>query len=160
MDVVVRAAVMGELVTWAGAGFTLGALWRALPGRRGPVRGFGLAFVYALPLLVDQLGNLLVGQPSGTGALRAAFMMLVLTVTGVLLDISTFRQERRYWPTTTGLLLSLYQMRTASAQVARLVAQVVALVTIWQQLSGNPPVVLIDHQGPTGMSVPGGSSGH
>ncbi|MEU6878616.1 DUF6185 family protein [Streptomyces sp. NPDC046712] len=150
--------VMGELLIWAGAGFTLGALWRVLPGRRGPGRGFYLAVVYALPFLVDQLGNVLVHQPTDAGLLRGAFMLLVLTTTGMLLDIDTFRQERHYWPTRTGLLLSLYQMRTASAQVALFVAQVVALVTIWQQLSGNPPVVLIDNQSPSGTGVPGGGS--
>ncbi|MEU9860524.1 DUF6185 family protein [Streptomyces sp. NPDC047971] len=152
--------LVSSVVIWAGAGFTLGALWRILPMRRGPGRGFTLAIVYSLPLLVDLLGNVVVGQPIGTAALNAALMTLVLTLTGMLMDIDTFRQERHYWPTRTGLLLSLYQMRTASAQVALLVAQVVALVTIWQQLSGNPPVVLIDHQGPIGTSAPGGSSGH
>ncbi|MFG3345501.1 DUF6185 family protein [Streptomyces sp. NPDC048018] len=153
--------VSSELI-YAGAGFALGALWRILPGRRGFGRGFGVSLVYGLPLLVDQLGNRLAGQSGGNEALDAALMTLVLTLTGTLLDIDTFRQERRYWPTRAGLLLSLYQMRSASAQIALFVAQVVALVTIWQQLSGDPPVVLIDHQGPSGTSVPGasGDSGH
>ncbi|MFJ9809913.1 DUF6185 family protein [Streptomyces sp. NPDC101158] len=71
------------------------------------------------------------------------------------------RRERRYWPTRAGLLLSLYQMGSASAQIALFVAQLVALVTIWQQLSSDPPVVLIDHQGPIGTSPGGeGASGH
>ncbi|MEV5969827.1 DUF6185 family protein [Streptomyces sp. NPDC051921] len=150
-----------ELI-YAGAGFTLGALWRVLPGRRGPGRGCGVGLVYALPLLVDQLGNTLAGQPGNNEVLDAAFTTLVLTVTGMVLDIDTFRRERRYWPTRAGLLLSLYQMRSASAQIALFVAQLVALVTIWQQLSSDPPVVLIDHQGPSGISVPGadGASGH
>ncbi|MFB7862605.1 DUF6185 family protein [Streptomyces sp. NPDC056069] len=158
---IVMYGVSSELI-FAGAGFVLGALWRILPGRRGPGRGFGLALVYGLPLLVDQLGNYVAGQSGGNELLDAALMTLVLTLTGTVLDIDTFRQERRYWPTRAGLLLSLYQMRSASAQVALFVAQVVALVTIWQQLSGDPPVVLIDHQGPSGTSVPGadGPSGH
>ncbi|MFF2573930.1 DUF6185 family protein [Streptomyces sp. NPDC058084] len=149
-----------ELI-YAGAGFALGALWRVLPGRRGPGRGCGVGLVYALPLLVDQLGNTLARQSGNNEVLDAAFTILILTVTGMILDIDTFRRERRYWPTRAGLLLSLYQMRSASAQIALFVAQLVALVTIWQQLSSDPPVVLIDHQGPTGTSPGGeGASGH
>jgi hypothetical protein len=147
-----------ELI-YASAGFMLGALWRILPGRRGLGRGIGVGLVYLLPLLVDQLANTLTGQSGGNEVLDGALMVLVLTVTGTILDFDTFRQERRYWPTRAGLLLSLYQKRSASAQIALLIAQLVAVVTIWQQLSGNPPVVLIDHQGPSGSNVPGTDGG-
>ncbi|GGS86964.1 hypothetical protein GCM10010240_20390 [Streptomyces griseoviridis] len=139
----VTAAVALELL-WVGAGFTLGVLWRVLPGRRGPVRAAGLAFVYASPVLVQLAGSRLVGQPLGTWPLELSLVLLVLTLTGLAMDIDTFRGERRYWPTRTGLLLSVYQWRTASVQMAFLVGQLVALVTIWQQLKGNDPMILIE----------------
>ncbi|WP_240649481.1 DUF6185 family protein [Streptomyces sp. Z26] len=139
----VMHALEVELI-WIGAGFTLGALWRVLPGRRGPVRAFGLALAYAAPVFVQWAGDWMVDQPINNWPLNLSLTLLVLTLTGVAMDIDTFRGERRYWPTRAGLLLSLYQWRTASVQVAFLVAQIVALVTIWQQLKGNEPMILIE----------------
>ncbi|WP_406468786.1 DUF6185 family protein [Streptomyces hirsutus] len=144
---IVTAAVSMELL-WVGAGFTLGALWRVLPGRRGPARASGLALVYAAPVLVQWTGNWIVDQPFHTWPLELSLTLLVLTLTGVAMDIDTFRGERRYWPTRASLLLSVYQWRTASVQVAFLVGQLVALVTIWQQLKGNDPMILIE-RGPS-----------
>ncbi|MFE9177100.1 DUF6185 family protein [Streptomyces sp. NPDC007126] len=141
------ATVAMELI-WVGAGFALGALWRILPGRRGPARASGLALVYAAPVLVQWTGDWIVDQSFGTWPLELSLTLLVLTLTGVAMDIDTFRGERRYWPTTASLLLSVYQWRTASVQVAFLVGQVVALVTIWQQLKGNDPMILIE-RGPS-----------
>lgn len=151
------ASLMSMGITWAGAGFTLGALWRVLPGRRGPVRAFWLSLVYAVPAFVHWIGVRLVDQPFDTWALNVSLTLLVLTVTGVAMDIDTFRREGHYWPTKAGLLLSVYQWRTASLQVAFLVAQVVALVTIWQQLKGAEPMVLIERDPSEGVG--GGGSG-
>ncbi|WP_217210391.1 DUF6185 family protein [Streptomyces sp. AC550_RSS872] len=152
----VTSALSLELI-WVGAGFTLGALWRVLPGRRGPARAFGLALVYVTPVLVQLIGNRIVGQPFGTWPLHLSLTLLVLTLTGVAMDIDTFRGEKHYWPTKMGLLLSVYQWRTASIQVAFLVGQIVALVTIWQQLKGNDPMVFIERS--PSETAGGGSSG-
>ncbi|MFJ7949532.1 DUF6185 family protein, partial [Streptomyces sp. NPDC096354] len=137
---------------WMAAGFTLGALWRVLPGRRGPARALGLSLVYATPVLVHWIGIRLVEQPFSNWALDVSLTLLVLTLTGVAMDIDTFQREGHFWPTKAGLLLSVYQWRTASVQVAFLVGQIVALVTIWQQLKGGEPMVLIERP-------EGGSSG-
>ncbi|MFD7700894.1 DUF6185 family protein [Streptomyces caelestis] len=139
----VTAAFSMELL-WVGAGFTLGALWRVLPGRRGPARASGLALVYAAPVLVQLGGNWIIDQPFGTWPLELSLTLLVLTLTGVAMDVDTFRGEKRYWPTKASLLLSVYQWRTASVQMAFLVGQLVALVTIWQQMKGNDPMILIE----------------
>ncbi|MFF1273259.1 DUF6185 family protein [Streptomyces marokkonensis] len=139
----VTAAVSMELL-WVGAGFTLGALWRVLPGRRGPARASWLALVYAAPVLVQLAGSWIVDQPFGTWPLDLSLTLLVLTLTGVAMDIDTFRGEKRYWPTRASLLLSVYQWRTASVQMAFLVGQLVALVTIWQQMKGNDPMIVIE----------------
>ncbi|MEU4658273.1 DUF6185 family protein [Streptomyces sp. NPDC023723] len=140
---------------WVGAGFALGALWRVLPGRRGPARASGLALVYAAPVFAQWAGDWIVDQSFGTWPLDLSLMLLVLTLTGVAMDIDTFRGERRYWPTRAGLLLSLYQWRTASVQMAFLVGQLVALVTIWQQLKGSEPMILIERS----PSESGGGTG-
>lgn len=144
LGIVGLLANAASLELWAAAlGFVLGALWRVLPGRRGPAKALGLFLVYAVPVAAHWILTRATGQAFGTWALDLALTLLVLTVTGVVMDIDTFRQEGIYWPTKASLLLSIYQLRTASVQLAFLVAQVVALVGVWQQLKGNDPMILI-----------------
>ncbi|WP_202551533.1 DUF6185 family protein [Streptomyces sp. SID8352] len=142
--------VIASEAIWAAAGFVLGALWRVLPGRRGPAKALGLGLVYAAPVALHWVVTRALGESFGTWALDVALTVLVLTSTGVAMDIGTFRQEDHYWPTRMTLLLSIYQLRTASVQLAFFVAQLVALVGVWQQLKGNDPTVLIQPQPPTG----------
>ncbi|GAA3794632.1 hypothetical protein GCM10023083_32480 [Streptomyces phyllanthi] len=128
-------------VTWAGAGFLLGALWRRLPGRRGPVRSLPITAAFALPIGLDAIGNWFTRQGQTNLALYAAAMLLVMTLTGMALDLDTFRGERRYWQSRLGLLLSIYQMRYFSLQMAYLFAQLIAFLTLWQFFTDNagPP---------------------
>lgn len=137
---VVMAFVYWE-VTWAGAGFLLGALWRLLPGRRGPMRSLPIAAAYILPIAVDASLNWVTREEQGNLALYALAMLLVLTLTGIACDLDTFRGERRYWQSRVGLLLSVYQMRYFSLQMAYLLAQLIALLTLWQFFTddGGPP---------------------
>ncbi|MET9380143.1 DUF6185 family protein [Streptomyces sp. NPDC002928] len=128
-------------VTWAAAGFLLGALWRRLPGRRGPVRSLSIAAAFALPIGLDAVGNWFTREAQTNLALYAVAMLLVLTVTGMAIDLETFRGERRYWQSRLGLLLSVYQMRYFSLQMAYLLAQLIAVFTLWQFFTdgGGPP---------------------
>ncbi|MFD8996290.1 DUF6185 family protein [Streptomyces abikoensis] len=125
----VWAFVSWEL-TWAGAGLVLGALWRLLPGRRGPARALGLVIAYALLIGLGSLGNLITNQGVGNVAFGVCLMLLVLTLTGLAMDLDTFRSERRLWPSRIQLLLSIYQMRSFSAQIAYVLVQLVAVLTI------------------------------
>ncbi|UOB15403.1 DUF6185 family protein [Streptomyces sp. HP-A2021] len=117
---------------WVGAGFLLGALWRLLPGRRGPARALGFGLAYALPIGLDALALLATDEGHGEAALDVSLTLLILTVTALAMDLETFRGERRYWPSRLSLLLSVYQMRYLALQAAYLIAQIVAAITIWQ----------------------------
>lgn len=121
--------VYWELV-WAGAGLVLGALWRLLPGCRGPARALSLTLAYTLLIGLGVLGNLITDQDIGNVAVAVSLMLLVLTLTSLAMDADTFRCERRFWPNRMGLLLSIDQIRGFSAQVAYLLMQVVAVLTI------------------------------
>ncbi|EFL29552.1 predicted protein [Streptomyces viridochromogenes DSM 40736] len=145
-----------SVIIWTGAGFVLGAFWRQLPGRRGPVKALGLSMAYAAPWLLDSIGVAALRQSYGTRALDMALTLLILTLTGLAMDIDTFRREQHYWPTRASLLLSLYQLRTASVQIAFFVAQLVALVTIWQQLRGADPMIIVERPQTSGerASIP------
>lgn len=125
-------AVLYWLATWVGAGFVLGALWRVLPGRRGAVKALPVALAFALPIGLDGLGGWFTQEGFANLALYTATMLLVLTITGIALDLDTFSGERRYWQSRLGLLLSVYQMRYYSLQVAYVIAQVIAVISIWQ----------------------------
>ncbi|GGX76536.1 DUF6185 family protein [Streptomyces fructofermentans] len=137
--------VFVQLVLWqvgyGAAGFVLGALWHELPGRRGPAKALAPAAAYALPIGLFALGNWGLGEEQTALAFSAAAMLLVLTLTGIMMDLETFRGERHFWRSRLALLHSVYQMRYLSIQVAWLLAQAAALVTIWQFIdeAASPP---------------------
>jgi hypothetical protein len=114
------------------AGFVLGALWRVLPGRRGAVKALPVAGAISLPAGLDELVGRFALEGASTIALPLTTMLFVLTLTAIALDLDTFAGERRYWQSRLGLLLSIYQMRYYSLQVAYLIGQIIAIITIWQ----------------------------
>ncbi|MEU3103926.1 DUF6185 family protein [Streptomyces griseoflavus] len=128
-------SVASWVFAFAWAGFLLGALWRRLPGRHGPVKTLPLAVAYAVPVGLFAVGNRLLGEEQDVLALAAAAVLLVLTLTALAMDLDTFRGERAFWPSRTQLLLSVYQMRFFSLQIAWILAQLVAVVTLWQFFS-------------------------
>ncbi|KJK57679.1 DUF6185 family protein [Saccharothrix sp. ST-888] len=124
-----------ELV-WAGAGLVMGALWRLLPGRRGPARALWLVAAYSMLIALDIMGNLITDQTLGAVALAICLMLLVLTLTSLAMDADTFRAERRFWPSRFELLLSIYQLRGLSVQIAYVMAQLAVVISIWKFLAG------------------------
>ncbi|MFJ6479501.1 DUF6185 family protein [Streptomyces sp. NPDC091682] len=124
-------------VAWIVGGFFLGALWRDLPGRHGPAKAMFVALVFAVPAAAD----FLIAQALGGNVPRmigeiAAFGS-VMTCTGLVMDLQTFQDERRYWPTNASLAAYVYQMRFAS--VAFFLAQLLALATLWKTLADMGP---------------------
>ncbi|MFD8077955.1 DUF6185 family protein [Streptomyces sp. NPDC059718] len=126
------------LIMWVGAGFILGALCRVLPGRRGPVKAIPLTLAYALPVGLNASLSWLTQESTANLSPSVLAMLLVLTVTGIVMEVDTFRGERRYWQSRVGLLLSIYQMRYLSLQVAYLAAQVIAMIKSGSS-SPSPP---------------------
>ncbi|MFE1384073.1 DUF6185 family protein [Streptomyces sp. NPDC058740] len=117
-------------IFWIVGGFFLGALWRDLPGRHGPTKALFVTLAFAVPTTIDFLivralgGSLpgLIGEVAAFGS--------VMTCTGLMMDLQTFQNERRYWPTNASLVAYVYQMRFAS--LAFFLAQLLALVTLWK----------------------------
>lgn len=126
---------VAETVMFTSSAFVLGALWRHLPGRRGPAKALPVTLAFALSIVLDSLVFRFTGESTANLALAVSAMLFVLTVTSIAADFDTFRGERRYWQSRLGLLLSIYQMRYYSLQVAYLIAQVVAMITIWEFLA-------------------------
>ncbi|MEU9717201.1 DUF6185 family protein [Streptomyces sp. NPDC047976] len=133
----IAAKCLAWQVAWAGAGLVLGALWRVLPGRRSPVRALSLTAAYALPVCVGALVTQITDTELGYVFLHVALMLLVLTLTSIWMDMATFSEERRFWPSRLGLLLSVYQLRGLSTQVAYLAAQLAIVVGVWRSLAGS-----------------------
>ncbi|MEU1820300.1 DUF6185 family protein, partial [Streptomyces roseifaciens] len=124
-------------VAWAGAGFVLGALWRLLPGRRGPVRALSLTVAYAIPVCLGALLSHITDTELGYTFLNVLLILTILTLTSIWMDTGTFSEERQFWPTRFGLLSSVYQLRGLSAQIAYLLAQVSVAIGIWVHLAGS-----------------------
>lgn len=123
---------VAEMVMLTSSAFVLGALWRHLPGRRGPAKALPVSLAFALPIALHSLVFRFTGESTANLALAVSAMLFVLTVTSIAADFDTFRDERRYWQSRLGLILSIYQMRYYSLQVAYLIAQVIAMITIWE----------------------------
>ncbi|MEU0059290.1 DUF6185 family protein, partial [Streptomyces sp. NPDC006334] len=117
-------------IWWIVGGFFLGALWRDLPGRHGPAKALFVTLAFAIPATVDFLIVQAVGgaMPQLIGQI-AAFGS-VMTCTGLMMDLQTFQNERRYWPTNASLVAYVYQMRFAT--IAFFLAQLLALATLWK----------------------------
>ncbi|RSS79868.1 DUF6185 family protein [Streptomyces sp. WAC06614] len=133
----IAAKFLSWQIAWAGAGLVLGALWRLLPGRRSPVRALSLTAAYAVPLGLGALVSRITDAQLGLVFLNILLMLLVLTLTGMWLDMLTFADERMFYSSRYGLLASIYQLRGMSTQVAYVVAQLVVVVQLWRQLVGS-----------------------
>ncbi|MFE4961914.1 DUF6185 family protein [Streptomyces sp. NPDC056660] len=124
------ANVVAYQIAWAGAGFVLGALWRLLPGRSGPVRAWSLTIAYAVPAGLTVVLDQVFDTDPGYLLLFSLFMLAILTLTGIWMDTATFREEWQFCPSRITLLQSVYQLHGLSSQVTWLLAQVGAIVTI------------------------------
>ncbi|MFE9559355.1 DUF6185 family protein [Streptomyces sp. NPDC006692] len=102
----------------------------ALPGRHGPTKALFVTLAFAIPATADFLIHQAIGArvPQVIGEI-AAFGS-VTTCTGLMMDLQTFQNERRYWPTNASLVAYVYQMRFAT--IAFFLAQLVALATLWK----------------------------
>ncbi|MFD7132796.1 DUF6185 family protein [Streptomyces sp. NPDC059894] len=122
-------------ISFAGAGLVLGALWRVLPGERGPMRALNLFVAWFLPIMVLAALTHADGlQEVGVQILSAILMLMVLTLTSMWMDTDTFRRERPYWTKRFSLLRSIYQMHGLSGQFAWLLTQLAAAAVIWQAI--------------------------
>ncbi|MFI9249486.1 DUF6185 family protein [Streptomyces sp. NPDC053069] len=121
-------------LAWGAAGFTLGALWRLLPGRRSQARAWVLTIAYGIPGLMAAAVIKLTDEDPGQLILYTVLLLSVLTLTSIWMDMATFREERQYWASPFALLVSIYQLRGLSGQIAWLLVQLVAAATLYRNL--------------------------
>lgn len=122
-------------ISFAGAGLVLGALWRVLPGERGPVRAFNLFIAWLVPIGVLAVVKHGIDRTElGLAVLSVVLMLMVLTLTSMWMDTDTFSRERHYKTKRLSLLTSVYQVHGLSGQIAFLIAQLATAVTIWRQI--------------------------
>ncbi|MFI9242808.1 DUF6185 family protein [Streptomyces sp. NPDC053086] len=121
-------------LAWAVAGFTLGALWRLLPGRRSQARAWLLTAGYGFPtVLAAALIHVTDTDPRQL-LLYAALLLVVLTLTSIWMDMATFRDDQQYWPSRFALMLSVYQLQGLSGQITWLGAQIVTVMAVFSHL--------------------------
>ncbi|MEV7814398.1 DUF6185 family protein [Streptomyces flaveolus] len=122
-------------MAWTAAGFTLGALWRLLPGRRSQVRTWILTTAYGVPVLLLVALIKLTDADPGQLTLYTVLLLIVLTLTSIWMDMATFREERHYLRSRFDLLVSMYQLRGLGGQITWILAQLVALATLYRHLT-------------------------
>ncbi|MFQ6194264.1 DUF6185 family protein [Streptomyces sp. NPDC000405] len=123
-------------ISFVGAGLVLGALWRVLPGEHGPVRALSLFVAWLVPIgVVVAINHGIDRRAVGVALLNIILMLMVLTMTSMWMDTDTFSRERPYWTKRLSLLASIYQVHGLSGQIAFLVMQAAAAVTIWRQIA-------------------------
>ncbi|MFC4516825.1 DUF6185 family protein [Streptomyces ehimensis] len=123
-------------ISFAGAGLVLGALWRVLPGEHGPVRALSLFVAWLVPIgVVVAINHGIDRRAVVVALLNIILMLMVLTLTSMWMDTDTFSRERPYWTKRLRLLASIYQVHGLSGQIAFLVMQAAAAVTIWRQIA-------------------------
>lgn len=123
-------------LAWAAAGFTLGALWRLLPGRRSQARAWLLTAAYGVPVVLAAAFIHVIDTDPRQLFLYAALLLCVLTLTSIWMDLATFRKDWQYLPSRMALLLFVYQLRGLSVQIAWVLVQTAAIVGIWVNLKG------------------------
>jgi hypothetical protein len=99
--------IMGEATLWLSAGFTLGALWILLPGRRGFYKGLALGALVVGAWAADALLSFFVGQASYID-FRSSPVLIVgfLIAVGIVVEIATLKKvERERWELTNFLKL-------------------------------------------------------
>ncbi|WP_258564901.1 DUF6185 family protein [Streptomyces sp. WELS2] len=131
-EIVVK--VIGFQAAWAVAGFVLGALWRLLPGRPSPVRALSLVLAYAAAACPAVLLNLFIGGAFRYLLLYSLFMAVVLTATSIVVDASTFSEDRQYTHSRFTLIVSIYRLQGLAGYLAWFLAQLAAAATLWQYL--------------------------
>ncbi|MFD8720316.1 DUF6185 family protein [Streptomyces sp. NPDC059629] len=122
-------------MAWASAGFTLGALWRLLPGRRSQARAWFLTAGYGVPVVLAAALIHFIDTDPRQLLLYAALLLCVLTLTSIWMDLATFRKDLQYQSSRFALLLSVYQLRGLSVQIAWVLVQAAAIVGIWVHLT-------------------------
>lgn len=122
-------------MAWAAAGFTLGALWRLLPGRRSQARAWLLTAAYGVPVVLAAAFIHVIDADPRQLFLYAALLLCVLTLTSIWMDLATFRKDWQYLPSRFALLLFVYQLRGLSVQIAWVLVQTGAIVGIWVNLT-------------------------
>ncbi|MER5529684.1 DUF6185 family protein [Streptomyces sp. NPDC002677] len=122
-------------MAWAAAGFTLGALWRLLPGRRSQARAWFLTAAFAVPVVLAAAFIHVIDADPGQLILYATLLLCVLTFTSIWMDLATFRNGWQYLPSRVALLLFVYQLRGLSVQIAWVLVQTGAIVGIWVSLT-------------------------
>jgi hypothetical protein len=140
--------VVAQLLYWAAQGFTLGVLWRRLPGRRGPAKALALTAVNVAAFGAEAALNKLIGEPvDRLFLLRCVLVFAVLSLTAITMDLRSVRQLGSVGLRPVRMLLVGYRLGDATAQATFALAQLAAVLAIYSFLRNGgdaPPFPGID----------------
>lgn len=118
-----------EVTAWLSAGAVLGLLWQRLRFSRGIGKALPLVTAYAAAQIAEFAATELTGGNS-TALINIALFTVVTTLTALSMDMRALRTSDTWWSRRRHALAAAYGMENLSTQVAFVVAQTVALITI------------------------------
>lgn len=128
--------ILSEMLTWTAAGFTLGALWPLLPGRRGVYKGLALSAVAIVSSTADILISRAFGQSTWDIASWSVLILSFIEIIAIILDISTLKKaERGGWE-----FIDYLRLRDTRWVATYGVVAIVVIFTIIQQIRSGQPI--------------------
>jgi hypothetical protein len=131
-------AVGWQVATWLVAGAVLGLLWQRWPCRirRGIAKALPLISAYAAANLV-LFATVELGGDNSRALLGIALFAAVTMVTALWMDLDALRSNDTWWSRRRDALAAAYGMENLATQVTFVAAQVVAVITVLDFLSGG-----------------------
>lgn len=139
---------------WALAQYSFGAaaaglLWHFLPGRRGAIKVLPVATLYAIgPLVGFCVAKIYGGHALGSSIVDSSLFTAIIMAVGVSMDARSLSGPDRSWTPQGRILLSAYGVQNFPAMLAFALAQVGAVIAIWNFFHGNGTVINHDPAGP------------
>ena len=130
---------LSEILVWIAAGFTLGALWPLILGRRGVYKGLTLSIVVIASAGIDVFISHGFNQSTIDLVTRSVLILSFFEIVAIIIDVSTLKKvERERWEFIDYLRLRDTRWLAAYGAVAAIVA-----FTIFQQIRSGQPLINI-----------------
>ena len=136
--------VLSEVITWITVGFTLGALWPLIPGRRGVYKGLVLGAVAVVSAGVDYLIARGFSQDTYDFISWSVLILSFFAIVAIILDVSTLKKVgRKRWEFIDYLRLrDTRWLATYGAVVIIVVFAIIQQIRSGQPLSTVPVSVI------------------
>jgi Family of unknown function (DUF6185) len=128
--------VLSEVVTWITVGFTLGALWPLIPGRRGVYKGLVLGAVAVVSVGLDYLIVRGFSQDTYDYISWSVLILSFFAIVAIILDVSTLKKVgRKRWE-----FIDYLRLRDTRWLATYGAVVIIVVFAIFQQIRSGQPL--------------------